>query len=512
MDPRTPVLIGGGQFTWRGGFEDAPGPLASLQTAAERAAVNAGLQPTDLGELDAVGVVAFAVDAPGSESLAVPRMQNAPRTLARALGAEARTEIYTHTGGNSPQQLINVLAERIAAGEVDFALAAGSEFMGSLRKKLKAGYVLEGYGVDEADAPERIGDPRPGCSAQERAHGLHFPVNAYPLFENALRARDRRSHPEHMRRIGALFAGFTRVAAANPHAWFRQERTADELITVAPDNRLISFPYPKRLNAIMDVDQSAAVLMCSVERAQALGVPQERWVFLHGCADAADLWNPLDRRDYVSSPAIRAVGERALAMAGIGVEDLAVIDLYSCFPVAVEIAAEALGLSLDDPRGLTLTGGLPYFGGPGNNFSMHAVAEMLDRLRARPGAYGLVTANGWFLTKHSMGVYSTTPVDGPWVREDPAVLQREIDALPHPEIVERPEGQAWIETYTIVHNREGYRMGIVIGRDEQARRFVAHTPADPALLASMETREQVGRPGAVGLHPDGVRNLFIPGG
>jgi acetyl-CoA C-acetyltransferase len=197
-------------------------------------------------------------------------------------------------------------------------------------------------------------------------------------------------------------------------------------------------------------------------------------------------------------------------MAGIGLSDIDFIDLYSCFPVAVEIGAEELGLSLDDPRGFTVTGGLPYAGGPGNNYAMHSVAVMMRKLRERRGAKGLVTANGWYLTKQSVGIYSTDPVAGWWEREDPGVIQREIDVLPHPMIVTQPRGPARIETYTVVHRREGRRLGIVIGRDEAGHRFVANTPEDEATLRGLEAVESVGRTGRVGPSDDGRRNLFVP--
>jgi acetyl-CoA C-acetyltransferase len=335
-------------------------------------------------------------------------------------------------------------------------------------------------------------------------------VNVYPLFENALRARDHRGLEDHQRRLGALFAPFTKVAADNPYAWFPTERSAEELITVNDRNRMIGYPYSKYLNAIMEVDQSAGVLIASVKKARELGVPPEKWVFLHGCADAADLWNPIDRQNFHSSPAIRMTGQRAFEMAGIGLADIDYIDLYSCFPIAVEVAAEELGLSLDDPRGLTVTGGLPYAGGPGNNYAMHSIAVMMDKLRAKPGSNGLVTANGWYLTKQSIGVYSTRPVEGAWVREDPKMIQKTIDALPHPEVVEHPEGPATIETYTVVHGREGYLMGIVVGRDAAGHRFVANTPDDEATLRGLEAVESVGRRGRVGPGPKAGQNLFIP--
>jgi len=511
MRDDTPVLIGAGQFTYRGDAANSPSPLKLLKVAAEEALLDAGLKGSVLADLDALAVVAFSIDAPGGLSkLPLPRLSDPPASLARAVGADPRWSVYTETGGNSPQHAVNIVCERIANGESDLALVAGAEFLGSLMKRMKGGLGFEGWGDDLTSKPQRIGDARPGVSPQEAAHGLGYPVNTYPLFENALRARDGRSLADHQKQLGEFFAPFTRVAAANPHAWFPVERSAEELVTVTDRNRMVGYPYPKYLNAIMEVDQSAAVLIASVRKARELGVPEERWVFLHGCADAHDLWYPLERQDFHSSPAMRLTGERALEMAGIGVEGLDLIDLYSCFPSAVRIGAEEIGLALDDPRGLTITGGLPYFGGPGNNYALHAIAEMVARLRERPGAYGLSTANGWFLTKQSVGIYSTRPVEGKWGRQPPSVLQAKIDALPHPEIVEKPEGRAMIETYTIVHGREGVRMGIVIGRGADGRRFVAQTPDDPAVLRDLESREGVGRTGTVGLHPDGVRNLFIP--
>jgi len=364
------------------------------------------------------------------------------------------------------------------------------------------------------DAPPIVGDTRAGVSPYEARHGLDRPINIYPIFENALRARDGRSLPDHAARIGALFERFTEVAAENPHAWFPTRRSAEELTTVSDRNRMIGFPYPKLLNAIMEVDQSAGVLIASVAKARALGVPEDKWVYLHGCADAADLWFPLDRQNYHSSPAMRLTGKLALEMAGIGLDQIDYIDLYSCFPVAVEIGAEELGLALDDPRGLTITGGLPYAGGPGNNYAMHSIAAMQAKLRAKPGSWGLTTANGWYLTKQSTGVYSTTRPDKPFERQDPKVLQAEIDALAHPAVTETPQGIGRIETYTVVHRREGPFMGIVIGRDEADRRFAAVTPNDPETLAGLERGEQVGRSGRVGpgpVHGDGVQtNLFTP--
>jgi len=515
MDATTPVLIGGGQFTYRGDPAVSPSPNALLKIAAERAASDAGLTLGALAGLDALAVAAFAIDAAGSERLAnvIPHAANPPATLARDLGARPRWAVYSEMGGNTSQQLVNVLAERIARGETQLGLAVGAEFLGSATKRLAKGLPFDDWQGDVDDGaaePQRIGDPRPGVSAYERRHGLDRPINIYPMFENALRARDGRSVEAHQQRLGRLMAPFTEVAARNPDAWFPVARTPEELVTVSEKNRMVGFPYPKLLNAIMEVDQSAGVLIASVAKARELGVPQDRWVYLHGCADAADIWNPIDRQNFHSSPAMRLTGRRALEMAGVGMEAIDYIDLYSCFPSAVEIGAEELGLSLDDPRGFTVTGGLPYAGGPGNNYAMHAIVTMLGKLRAKPGGWGLTTANGWYLTKQSTGVYSTTKPAKPFERQDPKVLQAEIDALTHPVVTETPQGSATIETYTVVHRREGPFMGIVIGRDSDSRRFTAVTPNDPATLGGLEQGEQIGRGGTVGPGPDGKTNLFTP--
>ena len=208
-------------------------------------------------------------------------------------------------------------------------------------------------------------------------------------------------------------ARFAAVAAANPLATRRQGYSSEQLVTVDNADRWISFPYPKLMNAHSYIDQSAAVVMTSVAVARELGHPARKWVFLHGCGDAHDHWYVSERVDLHSSPAIRAASRQALAMAGKTLADIDVIDLYSCFASAVQIGCQEIGLAKDDPRGLTITGGLPYFGGPGNNYVTHSISEMVRRLRARPEAFGLITANGNYVTKHSFGVYSTATRPGP---------------------------------------------------------------------------------------------------
>jgi len=496
MDDRTPILVGAGQRIQRDVDPAvALDPLALMAEAASAAAEDAGGGARLLTAVDSVAVVnVFSWD-----------YGNAPRLLAERVGAHARDQRYTTVGGNTPQSLVNQTAARIAGGEVGLALVAGGEAIATLRRA--RGRVA--WAVAAGTPPVVVGEARPGTTEYEVAHNFQLPTQIYPLFENALRARSRLPIDEHRARLGRLMARFSAVAAENPYAWFREARSADEIVTATARNRMIGFPYTKYMNAIIEVDQAAAVLMTSVGRARALGIPASRWVHVLGTAEAHDHWFVSERVNYWSSPAIRAAAGRALALAGVSSDAIDWFDLYSCFPCAVEIGRDMLGIADDDPRPLTVTGGLPYFGGPGNAYSLHAIASMMDRLRASPGTRGLVTALGWYLTKHAVAVYAASPDERGWHADPGPSLQDGIDREPRPEIAAQAEGPATIETYTVLHDRDGAPVsGLVVGRLDDDRRFLANTPVDRDLLESLVVREGVGLRGTVSVR-DGL-NRFVP--
>ncbi len=510
-DDKMPILIGGGQLTQRTAqqnkFEESLDPMQLLYEAAKRALNDTGAADGLVPLIDNISVVRFTADSSEAGRLPIGQYTNAPRSLGNRIGAKAKREYYTAAGGNTPQWLVNRTAEEIANGETTVALLAGSEDLATLIGALNKGMPLK-WGEDAGGEPMNIGENRRGSSDIERAHALYFPVNTYPLFENGIRGHKKRTVREHQLALGRLFSPFSKVAAANPYAWFPTFRTPEEIATQADNNRYVGFPYTKYMNAIIQVDMAAAVVMTNVKTARELGVPESKWVYLHGCADANDIWHVSERVNYYSSPAIRTLGQKAFAMAGKTAAEMSFIDLYSCFPSAVEIGCAELGICEDDARGLTVTGGLPYFGGAGNNYVMHSIVTMMEKVRGKPGSFGLVTANGWYVTKHSLGIYSTTPVRGAWQREDPKTYQRDIDAMPHPEVEAKPGGEGTIETYTVMHDRGGPKMGIVIGRLGNGKRFLAHTPNDPATLNDLMEREALGRRGTVA--PSDKTNLFVP--
>lgn len=490
----TPILVGVGQVTVRDEpLEALSTPLDLMDRAAGLAAADAGLGSAALSAIDALVVV---------KSFREP-MRNSPEALADRLGATRARRWLTPDGGNAPQGLVNLFFQAIAEGRHRLVLLAGAEAIDNARRLIKSGVKPDWSHPSDSD-PDLIWPDREMASAHERAHGIWQAAHVYPLFENALRAHLGRPIALHQMAMGDLFAGFSAVAATSPHAWFPTRRSAGEIAASGPSNCFVGWPYTKFMNAMNQINQGAALLLTSRSHARVLGIPEDRWIHLRGCADVTEIWHVSERVNYHSSPAIRLLGERALAMAQCGIEDIRHFDLYSCFPSAVAIARNELGMAEGDSRALTVTGGLPFHGGAGNNYSMNAIAAMAERLRAEPGSLGLVTANGGYLTKHSAGIYSTEP--GPatrWRREPPEAYQSRIDALPCPALKEMPSGTGWIETYTVGFGRDGAPdRGMVVGRlgdpgDTAAPRFLATVPGRPADLFAMTRMECVGQPGTV---------------
>ena len=512
IDPRTPILIGCGQITDTTGAPSSErSRVAFCAEAANAALKDAGAKIGGhmLGHhVDALAVMEFFSDISPRFASPFGRSTNPPKSVARRLHASPRKLLYSHSGGNMPQYLVNRFAEEIANGETKLALICGAELLRATQIARKAGLKID-WNEDYGGDPERVGDKRFGFSEEEARHELRAAIHFYPLLENAIRGGLKRDVAGHMTAMGKLFHRLAVVARDNPLATRREGYSAEQLATISGDNRWICFPYPRLMNANAIIDQAAAVLMTSVEKAREWGIPEDRWVFLHGCADGTDTWVVSERDRLDASPAIRGCARIALDMAGKKVSDVAAFDLYSCFPSAVEVAMKEIGLADEDPRPISVTGGLPFFGGPGNNYVTHSIAEMMNVVRRAPGSFGMVTANGNYLTKHSAGLYSTEPTKGPWRREDPKKFQAELDARPKQAVNTAPKGTGTIETYCVAFGKDAPEKGYILGRlDGSGERFVAVNPNDPALLADMLTREQLGRKVTVD-QQDG-RNVFRP--
>jgi acetyl-CoA C-acetyltransferase len=489
LDPRLPVLVGAGQLSNRVDRGAVPLEPADLMVEALR-----------LAEVDSTGTGLLArADSVRVVNELSWQYRNCPALVAERIGASPRQTVYSVMGGNYVQSMVNRAALDIAAGDADVVVLAGGEAWRTRSAVRSSGGTLDWTEQpDDTPAPEPFGVDEPLSAPEEVARGIFLPVQVYPVFEIALRAAAGLSVAEHQARIAGLWSRFSEVAAANPHAWIQQAYTPDEIATATPDNRMVGFPYTKRMNSNNMVEQGAGLILCSVAAAEAAGVARDRWVFLHAGTDAHDHWHISRRQDLHSSPAIRLAGRAALELAGIGADDLAHIDLYSCFPSAVQIAADELGFGLD--RQLTVTGGLSFAGGPWNNYVMHGIATMAGVLRDDAGSVGLCTANGGYVTKHAFGVYGTEPpAAGVFRWQD---LQAEVDAGPSCRLVAEHEGAVTVEGYTVMHGRDGGpETAIAAVRTPDGGRAWG-TSTDAATMASMCADEWVGR--KVDLTADGT--------
>jgi acetyl-CoA C-acetyltransferase len=474
----TPILVGVGQFTEHLDAPDYAGlsPVQLATKAALRALEDAGPVQDLLAQLDAIAAVRTVGD-----SVAGPLRKfmapfggsdNVPGSVAQRLGCAPGRLIYSPACGDEPQKLVGEFCEQIAAGSCRVALLTGAEAIATQRKAQAEKRQLDW----KESVPGRLEDRGRGTDLLKTRHmGTHkmeMPATVYPMLDHARRARLAKSREEYGREMGAMFARFTQMAAANPYAMSREILDEQQIAQVTDHNRLIADPYTKAMVARDWVNQSAAVLLTSVGTARELGIAENKWVYLHGYADVREQ-GVLEREDLGASPAMALAYQSALQRAGKTIQDMQYLEFYSCFPIAVFAACDALGVATDDPRGLTVTGGLPYFGGPGNNYSMHGIASMVEKLRQDPGSFGIVGANGGYLSKHSVGVYSTA-APAQWSACDSRELQEMIDGLPVPAFAYSPEGRADIETYTVLYNKDQAITAIVVGRLRQDdRRFVA---------------------------------------
>lgn len=486
LDPRTPVIVGVGQFTER---IDDPGyrGMSAVDLATEAAA--AAL--TDAGISAASVDTAFALrqfEISGPMPATLGKSNNYPRSVARRLGGDPARVVLEPVGGQSPQKLMTEAGTAIVAGDADVVMLLGSEPGSTAR-----------YFADRDDKPDftehvegqledRGHQIHQYFTEYTAKHGLTGAAVQYGLLDNARRARLGLGVADYRRQMAELFAPLSKVAAKNPFSSSPVERSVEEIVTVSDDNRMICDPYPRLLVARDQVNQGAAAVVMSVEAARRLGVAEDKWVFVHGHADMVEQ-DLLDRVDLSASPAAVHAAREALRVAGIGVDDVATFDLYSCFPFPVFVVCEALGLAVDDPRGLTVTGGLPYFGGPGNSYSLHAIAETVCQLRDKPGQFGFVGANGGTMSKYSAGVYSTAPAE--WRSDRSAELNAEVAALPTVAVTETVDGVGTIETYSVRYDWP-VRTGIIIGRRATDNaRFMA-TTEDEELVALMSEGDPLG--------------------
>ena len=487
MNPNTPVLVGAAQLLQRiDNPEDALEPVDMMVEVSKQAAEDTG-NPGLLGQLESVRVIR-----------GIWRYKNPAAYVKEALGSPGAETYGSPFGGNSVQSMVNRTALDILAGDRSLVLITGAEHGNTQAKARKAGVELT-YKETAGEYDAMLGSEAPMAGEGEIARGIRSPIQIYPIFENAIRYDRGESIDDHLRRISELYERFSAVAVRNPNAWIRDKKDALTIRTPSPQNRMVSFPYPKLMNSNNAVDMAAALIMCSVEKARALGIPEDKWVYPWTGTDAHDHYYLSERDNLHSSPAIRIAGQRALALANLTPGDMDYVDIYSCFPSAVQVGASEIGF--DEGRELTITGGLTYGGGPLNNYVMHSIARMVELARENPGSRVMITANGGYLTKHAFGIYSSEPPAKDFQHAD---VQSEVDALTKREGLIDFNGEVMVESYTVMYGADGPAIGHAACLTADGKRTWANTE-DKEVCLAMTQEEFCGRRATI----DGAGNLTV---
>ncbi len=471
----TPVLIGIGTATRR--EEDwtrALEPLDLMLEAVHTAGADAG------------NAAALA----GTQYIGVPRgrwsYRNPAGEIARAINAQAATTVLASVGVLQ-QSLIGEACARITRGEAHTTLLAGAD----------AGYRLLRAQLAGASAPEREQHDEPAVylapkdelfHAVESRAGFEMPVGLYAILESAYRARHGWSLDEHCTRLGDLYADFSAIAAANPHAWSRNTLNTPAIKDATERNPMQAFPYTRAHCSTWNVDQAAALLFCSEARAQELGIPRRQWIYPLASVESNHMMTVSARADLTRCIGARVAGEAALAAADLSISDIDLLELYSCFPIAVESYAEALGVSLARP--LTITGGMPFAGGPFNNYVFQACCRAAELLRARGQGSALVSSVSGMLTKQGYGLWSTSPSARGYVHADvSAEVASEARTV---DVLDSYHGPARVAGYTVLHGRGKAPRGVALVDTSGGQRVLTSSD-DTALLARFESEEYVGR-------------------
>ena len=474
------------QASHREGAED---PATMMGHAIQGALADGPIDPTAVDVLACVEPLSWNYD-------------DLAANVAAEAGISADVETaWVPAGGTSPQDLIHQLGPRLLAGEIDCAVICGAESMRSRRRGAVDGWPERASGVNPMRGQAAF------SSELERRHGLAAPLQLFPLIENALQAANGRSASEQSRVAASLLARNAAVAATNPHAWFQDAPSAESIGEVSADNRMIVHPYTKRMNAIMDIDQSAAIVLTSASFAHEHGLTDQGAAILAG-AGSEEVWNPIERERLDVCRTMERAFRYTLEAAGCEATDIDAMDLYSCFPSAVELALDALGVPLDDPRPFSLTGGLAFAGGPGNAYVLHSLASALEHLRRSPSDRVLVTGIGMANTKHAATLL-TGPDHVPAGATGATVYRLEESEAPMT-VEARADGTARVITYTIEYERDGTPMNVIwlLALDNGNRTIANTADGEMDVVETILSREAIGCSGVVRFEPDSRRNLF----
>ena len=460
-------LLGQAQKSYHN-VSTADHPLLQMREIAQAALADGGVHPRHVDAIACVDPLSWTY-------------AELAKKVSASIGCNNKVrEFWKPAGGTTPQDLLHDIAASMQKGELDVAIIVGAEAMRTRRKAVRAGQDLDWPERDKSVSPMR--GQRPFTSEWEAQHGLRLPIQLFPLLENAIRHANARSAEEQINIAAGLLNKNARVASDNPHAWFQDAPSAKEIASVTADNRMIAYPYNKRMNAIMDVDQAAAILVVSDRYLDSDSAQRKQAVAVLGGTGAEEVWNPIQRKSLSECLAMKVALKSTLKRGGLRVDEVDAFDFYSCFPAPIELALDALQIDFRDPRPFSITGGLAYAGGPGNNYVMHSLATAVARLRHKPSERILVTGVGMANTKHAATLLAHAE-NVP--HSATGLTDYRIETADSALVVDtKASGTCTVVTYTIEYNRDGDPINVIYILDTRDSKRAIANVSDPAAATS----------------------------
>jgi acetyl-CoA C-acetyltransferase len=464
FDVGAPVIIGVGEASRKTVAGEWPAPR-ELAGAAIKAALGDTGQPQAIAAaIDTIAAIRTFEDS--GVSLGTGSPDNTPEAFGAAGGVTAQRLIYADVGGQSPQAMLNELAGDLRRGTLEVAVLVAAEATGTAKRARKAGVTLDWSLPSDTPFDNRLSS-FPILSRTEIRHGIISMPLAYSMIENARRMALGFDADAYAGEMAALWSAFSAKAETRAHAQYPGFRSPDALQSDDNGNYPLTDIY-RRWHVAQDaVDLGGAVILTSAGKARELGVPQNKWVWLAGTAEAAE--PPLSERAVIHrSAALDFAIPAALNQAGLAAADLGPVDIYSCFPCAVFAAVDSMqdaGRALGD---YTLTGGLSFFGGPGNGYGMYNIAAMVDALRRDGSKPALVTANGGVMSKQAVGIYTATQPTIAWSGD----VAKSYAPIPHA-LDDAPHGKARVRSFVRSAGKDGFGPATLLLETEGGARAMA---------------------------------------
>jgi acetyl-CoA C-acetyltransferase len=475
LPANTPVIVGIGLCNQKmADASEAQEAIALMVSALRRAALDAGSE-TLLTDCDAIlvpqGMWAYSDPA---------------RLIARRVGATRAQTVFAKLG-ILQQTLLGEASRRIAEREADVIIVAGGE--ARYRQLMAQINDIEIEDTAQSETPDQVMEPSEEMWLEAESNaGLAMPVGFYALMESARRYARGQDMASHRDDLAKLYSRFADIAIDNPHAWKRQAMPAENIRNPSTKNKMLAFPYTKLHNTSWNVDQASALIFCSAEKAAALGIPREKWIFPRASTQSNHMLCVSARRDLSRSVGALIAGQRVLELAGLDISEIDYIDLYSCFPIAVQCYADALGVTAD--RDYTFSGGMPFAGGPLNNYVLQTTCLLVELLRSHPGRHGLVSSVSGMLTKQGFGIFSSLPSTNGFVFED---VTQAVAELNQPLEVDADYcGEAVIAACTVLFQEDTPWRLVAICDTANKTRTVAMSE-DAGLMANAMIEEYCGR-------------------